>query len=158
MSAIAFDTLAYAKKLKAVGVPEAQAEIQAETIAEVMDERMATKRDLDLLESNLKRDVVEIKHDMREIESNLKHDMAEIKHDMKELETNLKRDMKEFETNLKHDMAEIKHDMKEMELKFNANLQIEIAKCKTDLIRWQIGLSFGTIGILFTLMKLSFGG
>ena len=46
MSAIAFDTLAYAKKLKRAGVPEAQAEVQAEAMAELVEERLATKRDL----------------------------------------------------------------------------------------------------------------
>ncbi len=36
MSAIAFDTLAYAKKLKQAGIPEAQAEVQAEAMAELV--------------------------------------------------------------------------------------------------------------------------
>jgi len=34
MSAIAFDTLAYAKKLKASGFTEEQAEVQAEAMAD----------------------------------------------------------------------------------------------------------------------------
>ena len=37
-SAITFDTLAYVKKLKAAGVPEAQAEVQAEALVEIIDE------------------------------------------------------------------------------------------------------------------------
>ena len=37
MATITFDTLAYAKKLKAAGVPEAQAEIQAETQRETIE-------------------------------------------------------------------------------------------------------------------------
>lgn len=53
MSAIAFDTLAYAKKLKQAGVPEAQAEVQAEALAEVVEERLATKQDLQALEERL---------------------------------------------------------------------------------------------------------
>jgi hypothetical protein len=42
--AISFDTLAYAKKLKEAGVPERQAEAQAEALAEIVDERLATKK------------------------------------------------------------------------------------------------------------------
>ena len=38
MAAIAFDTLKYARQLKAAGVPEKQAEAQAEVMAEVMAE------------------------------------------------------------------------------------------------------------------------
>jgi hypothetical protein len=60
MSSTIFDTLAYAKKLKAAGVPENQAEIQAEAIAEIIDEKLATKNDLKLLETTLRRDINEM--------------------------------------------------------------------------------------------------
>jgi hypothetical protein len=53
MSAITFDTLAYAKKLKKVGFTEEQAEVQAETLADIIDSNLATKRDLKELELNL---------------------------------------------------------------------------------------------------------
>jgi len=53
MSAIAFDTLAYAKKLKASGFTEEQAEVQAEAMAELVNEQLATKRDLKELEMSL---------------------------------------------------------------------------------------------------------
>ncbi len=43
---LAFDTLAYAKKLQKVGVPAEQAEVQAETLADVLESNMATKRDI----------------------------------------------------------------------------------------------------------------
>ena len=55
-----FDTLAYAKKLKAVGFTEEQAEVQAETFAEIIDEKLATKQDLKELEISLKRDMKEL--------------------------------------------------------------------------------------------------
>ena len=77
-----FDTLAYAKKLKAVGFTEEQAEVQAETFAEIIDERLATKQD-----------ILALKKDIKELEISLKRDM-------KELETRLKRDMKEMEMRL----------------------------------------------------------
>jgi hypothetical protein len=58
--AIVIDTLAYAKKLIAVGVPEKQAEVQAETLAEIVNENLATKQDLKALETTLKRDIKEL--------------------------------------------------------------------------------------------------
>jgi len=84
--AIAFDTLAYVKKLKEAGVPEAQAEVQAETFAEIIDERLATKQGMKELEAALKRDLKELE--------------VALKRDLKELETTLKRDMKELEMRL----------------------------------------------------------
>ena len=54
---VIFDTLAYAKKLKAAGFTEAQAEIQAQALAEIIEERLATKQDLKELELRLKHDL-----------------------------------------------------------------------------------------------------
>jgi hypothetical protein len=55
-----FDTLAYSKKLKAAGFTEQQAEIQAEALAEIIDERIATKQDFH-----------ELKRDMKEMEQRI---------------------------------------------------------------------------------------
>lgn len=41
-----FDTLQYTKKLTAVGVPQSQAEAQAEAIKELIDDKLVTKQDL----------------------------------------------------------------------------------------------------------------
>ena len=47
---VMFDTLAYAKKLKSAGFTEDKAEIQAEALASIIDEKLATKQDLKELE------------------------------------------------------------------------------------------------------------
>ena len=57
---ITFDTLSYAKKLIAVGFTVQQAEVQAETLAEIIDENIATKRDLIDVRNDLQRDMKEM--------------------------------------------------------------------------------------------------
>lgn len=52
-----FNTLAYAKKLKAAGFTDEQAEIQAEALSEIIEERLVTKQDLKELELRLKHDL-----------------------------------------------------------------------------------------------------
>jgi hypothetical protein len=47
MSTITFDTHAYVKKLKAVGISEEQAEVQAQAIADLVTDRLVTKEDLE---------------------------------------------------------------------------------------------------------------
>jgi hypothetical protein len=47
MSVITFDTHAYIKRLKAVGVPEEQAEVQAQAIADLVNDRLVTKEDIE---------------------------------------------------------------------------------------------------------------
>ncbi len=55
-TALAFDTLQYAKRLKQAGFTDEQAEIQAEALSELIDERLATKLDLKELERAMKLD------------------------------------------------------------------------------------------------------
>jgi hypothetical protein len=55
-----FDTLMYAKKLKQVSFTEAQAEVQAEAIAELVHDKLTTKQDLKKLEITMKRDSKEL--------------------------------------------------------------------------------------------------
>lgn len=64
MATIVFDTLAYAKKLRAAGVSEQQAEIQAEALAEIIDENLATKRDIKELEQNITLKLAELKNEL----------------------------------------------------------------------------------------------
>ncbi len=92
-SALAFDTHAYVKRLRDVGVPENQAEVQVEAIAALVGERMVTKHDQQVLEISLKRD-------LKELETRLEVKIAEIQRDIKELETRLGRDLKELEMRL----------------------------------------------------------
>ncbi len=53
MSAIAFDTHAFIKRLTAAGMPEAQAEVLAEEQAKLIETQLATKIDLELLKHDL---------------------------------------------------------------------------------------------------------
>ena len=68
MATITFDTLSYAKKLKAAGFTEQQAEVQAEAFAEIIEERLATKQDIVLLQ-----------RDIKELELTMRSDLAAVK-------------------------------------------------------------------------------
>ena len=74
MATIAFDTLKYAKRLKDAGVPEKQAEAEAEAL-EVNLKELATKDDLT-------REAALLRRDMNELEVSLKRDMREMEQRM----------------------------------------------------------------------------
>ena len=80
------DTLAYAKRRIAVGMPQKQAEEQVEIFAEIFEENIATTQDIE-----------SIRRDMKEMEGSLQLEMKVLQRDMKEIESSLKRDMKELE-------------------------------------------------------------
>ena len=54
MSAIAFDSLMFAKRLKEAGFTTKQAEVLAEEQQEIIDNNLATKQDIKNLEYELK--------------------------------------------------------------------------------------------------------
>ena len=62
---IAFDTLAYAKKMKSAGFTEQQAEVQAEAFMEIVEGKIASKQD-----------ILDLKRDIKELELRLKHDLT----------------------------------------------------------------------------------
>lgn len=50
MSVMVFDSLNYAKRLEQAGFTRQQAEVQANIMTEIVDEKIATKQDLRVLE------------------------------------------------------------------------------------------------------------
>lgn len=64
MTTIAFDTLAFAKKMKAAGFTEQQAEMQAEALKEILGTELATKKDLVEVKASLEKDIRETKVDI----------------------------------------------------------------------------------------------
>ena len=77
VTATGFDTLAYARRLKAAGVDEAQAEAHAEAVRDAITEGVATKADLDRGLAALKADVIRLEDKMA-----TKADLADLKADM----------------------------------------------------------------------------
>jgi hypothetical protein len=53
MGATSFDTHAFVKRLTQAGMPEAQAEVLADSQTKLIDEKLATKQDLKELELRL---------------------------------------------------------------------------------------------------------
>lgn len=83
---VIFDTLAYAKELREAGVPEPQAEAHVRGIARIVDDQLATKRDIEELKIATKRDIEDLKistkRDLTELELRLKAEIEIAKTDM----------------------------------------------------------------------------
>lgn len=73
MATITFDTLAFVKRLKNAGFDEIQAEAlsdaQKESLTEIIEDRLSTKKDLKELESTLKNDISRVEKDLTEVKS-----------------------------------------------------------------------------------------
>ena len=74
MTAITFDTLKFANRLKAAGVPSAQAEAKAEALSEVFvtnTDALATKEDLNRLEDRVDSKFDLLRKDIQSMEERL---------------------------------------------------------------------------------------
>ena len=58
MTTTTFDTLGYFEKLKAAGMTEAQARVQADALRELVDVRLVNKKHLDIRLAELKNDML----------------------------------------------------------------------------------------------------
>ena len=76
MKAIAFDTLEFAKRLRAAEFTEKQAETLAAAVAEIIDSRLATKEDIATQQHHLDEKVALLQRDIKELELRLKHDLT----------------------------------------------------------------------------------
>ena len=64
MATVTFDTFENVKRLKAVGFTEEQAIEQTKIITELIENRLATKQDIDLVRREIKELELRLKHDL----------------------------------------------------------------------------------------------
>jgi hypothetical protein len=72
-----FDTLEYAEELKAAGVPEGQARVQARALSRLTEEKLSTKDDLAILKTDLA-------HLEERIRSEFKQEISEARAEFKQ--------------------------------------------------------------------------
>jgi hypothetical protein len=140
---LAFDTLQYANKLKAAGVPESQAEVQAQAMAEIAT---AASRDESLAKW------VASKEDLANVRTELKEDIASVKLELKEDIAALDMKIASVRSDLKEDIASVREGMVRME----ARLENKMSKLEVRLITWFVVTSLTTMGIMLAFLKFFF--
>ncbi len=122
---IPFDTHAYVKRLVAAGMPEAQAEVQAEALSEVILAQLATKDDL-------RQAVAELERKIDGVRSELGGEMREMRGEMRAMR------------------GELGGEMRELELRLKAHIESELRK----QILWFFTLQVALIGAVIAILKL----
>lgn len=119
------DTLAISKRLQAAGTPKKQAEAQAEVLAEIMLQNLASKMDIE----NVRKDIENLR--------------KETKTDIESLRKDTKTDIENLRKDTKTDIENLRKD-----------LTIEIGKIKIDILKWFIPLMAGQLMAAAGLMKM----
>jgi chromosome segregation ATPase len=133
MSAIAFDTLKFAKRLKEAGFTEQQAEALADAEAEFIEQNLATKRDI----ADIKRDIADVKRDIKELEVTLRNEIkqlgvtlrGEIKQldvtlrgEIKQLDVTLRGEIKQLDVKIEQIRSDLARDLKDLEYRMTIKL------------------------------------
>ena len=123
MATLIFDTHAFVKQLTEAGMPEPQAEVLARTHAALIDERLATKEDLQALELRLSNQIKEL--DARLTSQNKELD-ARLTNQNKELEARLGSQIKELDARLNSRVNELDARLREMESRLKYDLTVRL--------------------------------
>lgn len=150
MTAIAFDTLRFAKRLKEAGFTEQQAEALAIAEAELIADNLATKRDLKDLEGVLQRDLAQI-------EAGLKREIKTLDAKVEQIHAGLTRDIKDLDAKVEQIRAEIKRDIEELRADLK-DLETKAFREMKDL-EYRMTIKLGTLMVvairaMATLAKL----
>jgi len=153
--AMTFDTLHYAKALKAADVPERQAEAQAEALAE------AIKRHNQALEVELERQrqtlEMGFKHEISEGQTRSDSVLVRVEAKVDRLETEFERlDGKVDTLETKLDRLEIKVDSEFRLVRKELELVDQRALARFKLLYWMLGGLIATLAPI--AIKLYFGG
>ena len=125
VTTLAFDTLRAAKLLQQAGFDESQAEAVVPTVGDALPENVATKADLERVETTLKAEMAEVK--------------AELKTEMAEVKAELKTEMAELRAEFKTDLAGVKTGLGDLEARLYRQL-------------WM--MAAGIVGLTVALVKL----
>lgn len=150
MNAVAFDTHALVKRLTAVGILEAQAEVIVDEQVRLIDERLAsvgTREDISKLgaatQENVARVEATTKTEVAQLETAMKVDIAR-------LEAASKAEIARLETKMKADLARMEAATEAQIARLDAATKTAVAESKVYTLKWGISgvMGFQTIVIL----------
>ncbi len=138
MNAVLFDTLAFARRMEAVGFTRAQAEALAEEQAKLIDERLATKTDIDRIHADIDALRQETRADIERLR-------LETKADIERLRQETKADIERLR-------QETKTDIESLRLTNRSDL----AESRWEVVKWTIGaIGVQTVVIITAVIALA---
>lgn len=135
-----FDTLEYAEELKAAGVPEGQAHVQARALSRLTEEKLATKDDFAILKTDLAHVEERLRGEIAQVETKLSGEIAQVR-------TELSGEIAQVETKLSGQI----HSLEE---RLGGQLKSAIAESQSTTLKWVIGLFVTLLGVFIALLKI----
>ncbi|WP_298030502.1 coiled-coil domain-containing protein [uncultured Desulfovibrio sp.] len=133
MTALAFDTLAYAKEMEAAGFSREQAEVFAAAQGKILKEafaatELATKTDVNDVRIALKAEIQDVRS---ELKAEIQDVRSELKVEIQDVRSELKAEIQDVRSELKAEIQDVRTEVLRLENKMEAN--------KHEVLKWVIG-------------------
>ncbi len=151
MNAVAFDTLAYAKRLRDAGIDAQHAEAQAEALSLAIGDSLATSDELKAVETTI---TSELKSTEAHLRSELKVAETAVRTELKVVETALRTELKDAETALRTELKATEASLRAEIEKLGLELRKDIREAQISTIKWLVPLLFGQTAVLAAVVKL----
>jgi GTP-binding protein EngB required for normal cell division len=131
VNALAFDTLAYARRLEGAGFSRQQAETLAEEQARLIDERLATKTDIEALRLATKTDIEAFRLATK---TDIEAFRLATKTDIEALRLATKTDIEALRQATTRDIGMVNANIEALRVSAKADL----AETKADILKWMV--------------------
>ena len=135
MTAIVFDTLAYAERLEGAGFTREQANGQAHALRDFFSDQIATSQDIAVLTTKIEKTEADLTAKLEKTE-------ADLARKIEKTEADLARKIEKTEVDLTTRIDQVRIDLTMM-----------ITETKTDLIKWHIGSVLAMAALIVGLAK-----
>ncbi len=150
---VAFDTLAFAKKLESHGVLTEQAEAHAEALAEVLDFNFVSKKKLETtneaLSSQIDKKFALVDNRFTQLDNKIDLLQSTLRQEINTLRQEMKQDSSDLRQEMKQDSSDLRQDMKQD----SSDLRQEMIHIKVDVIKWVLGIAFAQTALIFSVLK-----
>ena len=115
-----FNTLRYAKMLEEVGFSRDQAETSVKILVEIMEDKLASKQDLQDFR-------VASKQDLQDLRVASKQDLQDLRIEAQQAKTEVQYSITQLESKLNYSLKEMRTDLQQMELKLTIRMGTMLA-------------------------------
>ena len=150
MTAIVFDTLAYAERLESSGFTREQAQGQARALREFFTDQIATSQDIAALDGSFSLRLEKVEADLT---AKLEKTEAVFTAKLEKTEADLTAKLEKTEADLTKRIEKTEADLTKRIEKTEADLTMKLAETKADLIKWHIGSMLAMTALIVGLVK-----
>jgi uncharacterized protein len=160
MNALAFDTLAYTRRMEEAGFTRQQAEALADEQAKLIDERLATKTDIEALRLANKADMEAIHRDIERLRLETKSDIEALrlanKSDIEALRLANKSEIEGLRLANKSETEGLRLATQSDIAASRDKTEILIERVRSDILKWTIGaIGLQTVAVLAAVYGLA---